>query len=336
MFVQKLMMGAAGFVLVLLLIGFALPRESRFVVAATIDAPAATVFVLVNDPRRIQFWSTLAGNDTEPHYSGPPNGKGATMAWDGPSSGSGTLAIVDSRPYSYVELKLNDGDAGEAVSWFELAAGPGRTDVRWGFAHDYGLNVIGRYVGLLATGILRRDYAERLERLEQLAESLPAADFSHLNIESARVDEVPLAVMTFTSATDAATLAAALGKAYFDIMQYVDRHRLQAAGPPRLILRDYVGASRLFDAGIPLGELPDPLPPDDRVRIVRSDAGPALKATHVGSYDRLGEVHRKMVAYLAAAGIERAGAPWESYVNDAADVPESALITEIYYPIAAD
>lgn len=330
------MMGAAGFVLVLLLIGFALPRESRFVVAATIDAPAATVFVLVNHPRRIQFWSALAGTDTEPRYSGPPGGVGATMAWDDPASGAGTLTIVDSRPYSYVELTLNDGDAGEATSWFELAARPGGTDVRWGFAHDYGVNVIGRYVGLLATGILRRDYAARLAQLQQLAESLPPADFGRLDVERVRVDAVPLVVTTFASATDAATLEARLDEAYFDIMQFVDRHRLRVAGPPRLILRDYVGASRLFDAGIPLGETPEALPRDERVRVVHSDAGPALKATHVGPYGRLGEVHRQMAAYLAAAGIERAGAPWESYVNGAADVPDTALITEVYYPVATD
>ena len=35
-------------------------------------------------------------------------------------------------------------------------------------------------------------------------------------------------------------------------------------------------------------------------------------------------------------GIDRDGAPWESFVSDPAAVRESALVTEIYYPISTD
>lgn len=332
--VQKLMLGAAGFVLLLLAIGFALPRESRFVVSTTVDAPAATVFVLVNDPRRIQLWSDFAGDDGEPQYSGPRDGTGAAMSWDSPASGAGTLSIVASRPWSYVELRLNDGDTGEAVSWFELVTGPGTTDVRWGFAHDYGFNVVGRYVGLLATGILRRDYINRLDNLKELAESLPRADFSRLDIEHVQVEGVPMAVLEITVAPEPAELAASLGRAYFEITQFIDRYELHAAGPPRLILRDFRGASRRYDAAIPVSPLPEAAPTADRIRIVTSYSGPALRVVHTGAYDRLGETQRKIDAYLTATGTERASAPWESYVSDPADVPTAALITELYYPIA--
>ncbi len=330
------MLGAAGLVLLLLAIGFALPRESRFVVSAGVDAPAATVFVLVNDPRRIQLWSGLAGDAADTQFSGPRDGIGASMSWDNPASGSGTLTIVDSRPWSHVELRLNDGDTGEATSWFELVPGPGTTEVRWGFAHDYGFNVIGRYVGLLATGILRHDYVDRLDNLRELAESLPRADFSRMDMERVQVAATPLAVMSFTSSPDPTAIAATLGQAYFDITQYIDRHGLQAAGPPRLVLRDFVGALRRFDAAIPVSATPEPPPADDRIRIVTSPAGPALKVIHTGPYARLGDTHRKIAAYVAAAGLDRDGAPWEAFVRDPADVPESALITEVYYPLVAD
>jgi effector-binding domain-containing protein len=38
-------------------------------------------------------------------------------------------------------------------------------------------------------------------------------------------------------------------------------------------------------------------------------------------------------AYLAALGIERNGAPWESYVSDPGKMPEEDLLTYVYYPI---
>ena len=330
------MLAVAGLVLLLLAVGFALPRESRFVVSATVDAPAATVFVLVNDPRRIQLWSALAGDDAEPSYSGPRDGIGATMAWDSPASGRGTLTIVDSRPWNAVELRLNEGDAGEATTWFELVPGTGTTEVRWGFAHDYGFNVVGRYVGLLATGILRRDYVNRLGKLKDLAESLPRADFGNLDVERVDVAGTPLVAMTFTAAPDPDAVASALDRAYFDISQYIDRSGLQVTGPPRLILRDFVGSLRSFDAAIPVALATETPPPDERIRIIHSYSGPALKVIHTGAYARLGDTHRSIAAYLAAAGIDRAGAPWESFVSEPADVPESARVTEIYYPLDAD
>lgn len=330
------MLGAAGFVLLLLAIGLALPRESRFVVATAIDAPAATVFVLVNDPRRIRLWSGFGGDDTEPEFAGPRDGSGASMAWDSPATGTGTLTIVDSRPWDYVELKLNDGDTGEAVSWFELVPGPGTTDVRWGFTHDYGFNVIGRYFGLLATGILRRDFVTRLEQLQQLAESLPRADFSRAGIERVDVEAVPLAVLSMASRPDPESIAAMLDRAYFEITRFVDRHSLRAIGPPRLILREFVGASRNLDAAIPVSGAPSEPMSDERVRVLAGYQGTAIRAVHLGAYDGLGETHRQIAAYLAAAGLERNGAPWESYVNDPADVPEAALVTDIYYPVIID
>jgi effector-binding domain-containing protein len=45
--------------------------------------------------------------------------------------------------------------------------------------------------------------------------------------------------------------------------------------------------------------------------------------------------HGKIAAYLAALGIERAGDAWESYVSDPTRVPESELLTYIYYPISS-
>jgi effector-binding domain-containing protein len=53
----------------------------------------------------------------------------------------------------------------------------------------------------------------------------------------------------------------------------------------------------------------------------------------VGSYRRLTATHRKISAYLAALGIERNGAAWESYVSDPRKVREDELLTYVYYPI---
>ena len=71
------------------------------------------------------------------------------------------------------------------------------------------------------------------------------------------------------------------------------------------------------------------------VRIGETYSGPAIRVRHKGSYRTLGTTHGKIAAYLAALGIKRAGDAWESYVSDPTRVPESELVTYIYYPISS-
>ncbi len=150
---QKVLFGVGAFVALLLLGGLALPSHSRFVVTTDIDAPRATVFALVNDMRRKDLWSPVTATDPNARiiFSGPARGVGSTITWDGSIAGSGTQSITVSRPFEFVETVINAGEAGESRTWFELADGVGFTRVLWGFEHDYGLNIVGRYLGLMVT-----------------------------------------------------------------------------------------------------------------------------------------------------------------------------------------
>jgi DNA gyrase inhibitor GyrI len=129
-------------------------------------------------------------------------------------------------------------------------------------------------------------------------------------------------------------MAAALGDAYFRILNFIDAHALQTAGAPLSIIRSFDGNRLQFDAAIPVRGVVDSTPRDAAgVKLGRSYAGNVLRVVHQGSYRSLGETQRKIAAYLAAHGIERNGDIWESYVNDPATVPESEILTEIYYPV---
>ena len=57
---------------------------------------------------------------------------------------------------------------------------------------------------------------------------------------------------------------------------------------------------------------------------------------HTGTYRQLGATHRKIAAYLAAAGLDRNGDAWETYISDPTRVPEAQLLTDVYYPVRND
>ncbi len=330
------MYGVGGLLAVLIIIGFALPAQSRFVVSAEVNAPAATVFALVNDMRRVDVWMPISDLDPNAQviFSGPARGVGSTRTWDGVVAGSGTQAIVESRPHAYVETRLNMGEPGETRTWFELTDGGTRTLVSWGFEHDYGLNLIGRYVGAMITGVIRREYEQGIADLKEYAESLPAANFGDLEIEQIVVDSQDIALRPASSAPDPAAMSEAMGEAYFEILTYIDLHGLADAGAPLAIMRRPRGSELRFDAAIPVRGVNDDTPGvDGAVRLDRTYEGAVIRVRHTGPYRTLGETHRKILAYLAVLGIEQNGDPWESFVSDAAETPEAQLLTWIYYPI---
>jgi carbon monoxide dehydrogenase subunit G len=334
--VQKFLYGIGAFVALLIIIGLALPRYGRVEVTTTIDAQPAAVFALVNDFRRVQLWSPR--NATDPNarvvFSGPNRGVGATVTWDGIIAGSGTQTITGSRPWEHVATIMNAGDAGEARTWFDVVPQDGGTLVTWGFEHDHGLNLVGRYMAPLLSGVLRREHEHALAALRELAETLPRTDFSDLDYEHLTAEAQQIAYRTTSSASDPGSISEAMGRAYFEILSFIDRHGLAEAGAPLSIARGFAGAALRFDAAIPVRGVNDNTPRESNgVRLGFTQSGPVIRVRHVGSYRSLGTTHRKIAAYMAALGIERNGDPWETYVSDPTKVDEAGLLTFVYYPV---
>ncbi len=333
---HKVLYGVLASIGVLILIGFALPRTHRVEVSTEIDAPPATVFALVNDFRRFTLWAPWVETDPNARfmYSGNSRGEGATVTWDGAVIGSGVQTIVESRPFDYVGIVMNPGETGEARSWFRLAPGAGSTMVHWGFEADYGMNIVGRYFASMLGGVVARDYEAGLAKLKEMAESLPADDFSGLEVEHLVVEPVDIAYLPTVSRPEPSVMSEAMGQAYFRILSFIDEHGLEDAGAPLSITRGFRGAELVFDSAIPVRGLDDNTPRDGAgVKIGKTYGGPVIRVRHVGAYRDLAATHRKITAYLAALGIERNGDPWESYVSDPGKVAEDDLVTLIYYPI---
>lgn len=333
---QKVLYWVLASIAVVIVIGFALPRTHQVEVSTEIDAQPATVFALVNDFRRFSLWAPWA--DTDPNarfiYSGNNRGTGAAMTWDGAIIGSGTQVITESRAFEYVGIEMNPGEAGEARSWFRLAPGVGTTLVHWGFEVDHGVNIVGRYFASMLGSVVARDYQAGLTNLKELAESLPRADFSDIEIEHLVVEPIEIAYLPTTSRPEPAAISEAMGAAYFEILTFIDEHGLQDAGAPMSITRTFSGSELVFDSAIPVRGVSDVTPRDGTtVKLGKTYGGPVIRVRHVGSYRDLSTTHRKITAYLAALGIERNGAAWESYVSDPGNTPEARLLTYVYYPI---
>jgi effector-binding domain-containing protein len=256
------------------------------------------------------------------------------MTWDGLILGTGTQVITASQPYEHVSIAINPGEPGAAQSWFDLVDTGTATAVHWNFEADYGYNLVARYTALLIRSVIKKDYEHGLSKLRDIAESLPRADFADLDIERLVVASNTIALLATSSAPDPTSMSEAMGKAYFEILNFIDDNNLEEAGAPISILRSVNASELRFDAAIPVrGVVDDSVSNSAGVRIGETHAGVVLRARHAGSYRDLAQTHRKIAAYLAALGIERNGTAWESYVSDPSKVAEPDLVTYVYYPV---
>jgi hypothetical protein len=106
--------------------------------SAVIEAPAETIFPLINNFRQWTKWSPWEQRDPalKRSYSGADSGKGAVYAWEGNKNvGSGRMEILDASTPSKITIKLDFLKPFEAHNTAEFAFVPERdaaaTNVIW-------------------------------------------------------------------------------------------------------------------------------------------------------------------------------------------------------------
>ena len=323
----------------LIAIGIFLPSKIHLQRTIEISAPAASIFALLDDLDQTGKWSPWVAKDPNAlvAVSSPSRGAGASITWTGQVVGHGRQVITESHAYDRVVSTLYLGNRHPANSTLELRKSKTGILVTWSFDDDFGLDLFRRYSGLLTDKVVGTDYQQGLGRLKTMAEYLPKTDFSDLEIEHLNIEATNIVYLTVTSAPQASAISTALGEAYFELLNFIDKYQLAKSGAPMSIGGTFVGTKLQFDAAIPVSGLTDSTPRNTfGVKIGKTYAGPVIRARHFGSYHKLGETHDKLAAYLLAYGIKRNGSAWETYVNKPSRVEDQDLLTYVYYPIRED
>jgi len=333
---KKILLSSGGIILLIIVVGIFLPSRPKVERDILVDARIATIFALLNDFRQVSKWSPLLEGDPNAQIDigGPQRGVGASITWNGHIIGQGRQTILESVPYGRIAVQFELGDQSPATATFSLSSEDDMTRVTWHHESDHGFNIVARYLGLIQGSIFGREQEDGLSRLQELAENLPGADFSDIEIEQLVVEAANIAYLTTTSIPEATAISEAMGAAYFSILNFIDEHGLDDAGAPLSITRTFSGSELVFDAAIPVRGLSAATPrAGESVKLGTTYAGPVIRVKHIGPYRTLGRTHDKIAAYLAALGIERNGDAWESYIGDPTRTDESQLLTYVYYPV---
>jgi hypothetical protein len=157
----------------LVVVGFLLPSGYRVERSIVIDADREHVHALVSDLRRWPEWTPWQEIDPTIRtvYGEKTTGVGAHQVWSG-ESGGGELTFIRCDPDTGIVYEMHFGeDRNRSLSSIEYEAVPEGTRVTWAMAGDFGLNLAGRYVGLMMDRMVGGMFEDGLRRLKARAEA---------------------------------------------------------------------------------------------------------------------------------------------------------------------
>ena len=171
----KVLLWIAGFAIVLLLVGFFLPKNVKIARTATIHAKPAAVFNLLNNLSTYDQW--MPWNRLDPlwkvQYASQTSGAGAWYKWESTNSkvGKGKLTITEAVANQKVVTKLEfEGfDEPSYGGWLMEPEG-NNTRLTWYMNSAMGNNPAYRWMGLLMDKMLGPQFDTGLANIAQLAD----------------------------------------------------------------------------------------------------------------------------------------------------------------------
>jgi effector-binding domain-containing protein len=151
-------------------------------------------------------------------------------------------------------------------------------------------------------------------------------------IERRTLAEQPILFMT--RRVERSEIAAAIGAFLPQVLGYAMKTGAAIASPPLCRYGEMSpGAGMRLDAGIAVAS---PASGAGEIRSGTLPAGPVATTIHAGPYDRLSEAYAALEKWMADNNLKPGGDPWEVYLTDPSQVPDSVnWRTEVNWPILA-
>ena len=323
------------FLIITLLISLFLPSSFQLERKIIIDADKEQIFKQVNDLKNWKNWSPWALKDKsiyddERAYSIPSSGKGATFEWDSDVDdvGSGKMEIIKSRPYKYIENKIDFGMAQSQGTWQFNDADDG-IEVIWAMNINLGFNPVSKFYGLFMEDEIGPDFELGLKRLKSYAENLPKIHRVEVEKKKLEKDQWFLSIRDTVNQMEMNNIH---GKSYAKINKYMDDHGIESTEVPLTIYHFWSDTLVDIEIGIPVND--STITGNDEIKLNKIKSGYVVTATHYGPYERLPETYFGINEWMRKNKVVVTGPPWESYITDPATEPDpEKWKTAIFFPV---
>ena len=173
---KKILLGLAALIVVFLVVVALQPSHFHIERTASISAPPAAVFALVNDFHRWDAWSPWAKLDPsmKTTFEGPAIGTGSIYSWAGNDKvGEGRMTLTESRPNESIKIKLEfiKPFASTCDTAFTFKPQGGQTGVVWTMDGENNFIAKGFCLFMSMDKHVGGDFERGLAKMKSVAES---------------------------------------------------------------------------------------------------------------------------------------------------------------------
>jgi len=314
---------------VVLIVAFFLPKEVSISQSGFIKAKPSVVFRQINSMENYTKWSPFDEDSTMANtFEGPEIGVGSIRKWNSEKSGTGSIEVTESLPYSKVVNLVKFDPSGIAEETWTIEPNQDGVDVNWNL-RVYDLSYpMGRLFGYFIEDMMAPMQKKGIENLRVLCEALPVPP----DIEVVDVHATPSLIIY--DSTTVSGIGSMLEKNYGLLMNYILKNKIQIAGAPFAIYHNWDpnGIIRI-SAGIPVV---GPVAGKGFIQYYEIPSGKAVFAEHIGGYNTEA-THYAIDDYLKDFNLKTADYIWEAYITDPSEEPDSTKwVTDIYYPLVGE
>ena len=305
-----------------------LPSSAETKQSETINTPALTVFKQVNNLQNWEQWSPLKQKKPELEftYEGSELGVGAVQIWK-VNSKEKIMKIVESQPYQRILMeKITYADETPVDVFWTFVEKDGKTDVTWGINVEELSYPFGRFMAFTMSDKTEKYFKQGLENLKKYCENLPP----YPKVEITKTQEI--IGLAIKDSANANTMGQKMSEMYGELMTYTFKKKIQMAGYPFTIWYSWdMDKPMVFAAAIPMIKKYDG---KGRIFPIKIAPTEAVTALHKGSYNSSDFTWMAIDEFIKEHKLVSAGDPWETYITDPTNEPDtSKWETRLYWPI---
>lgn len=312
---------------VLLTLPIIMPDKAETSESIFIESNAQTVFRQVNNLQNWSKWSPFNfGNpQIESVYDGPAIGVGSRHMWKSEDMGDGSMTILISKPYEFIQILLDMKEGGIALDEWVFEEKEGGVQVTWTLKLSDLKYPFHRYFGFFLESMMKPMQEKGLEKLKEVSEITR----NSISIELLEIESQPS--VTILDSAMMNDLGTKMQLNFSEIDIFMKRARIQSSGNSFAMFYNWDENKPVkFQVGYPVSE---EVKESGRVNYSLRPAGKALKGIYIGPYAFSAQAHYDIDEYISEFGYMQSKMPiWEEYVIGPKDnIDSTKWETHIYY-----
>jgi effector-binding domain-containing protein len=312
---------------VLLTLPIIMPDKAETSESIFIESNAQTVFRQVNNLKNWSNWSPFNFDNPqmESVYDGPEFGVGSRHIWKSEEMGNGSMIVLTSIPYEFIQILLDMKEGGRALDEWIFEEKEGGVHVTWTLKLSELKYPFYRYFGFFLGSMMKPMQEKGLIKLKEVSELSKKS----IPIELVEIESQP-SVVIFDSAM-MNEMGTKMHLNFSEIDLYMKRAKIQSSGYSFAMYYNWDKNKPIkFGVGYPVSE---EVKESGRVNFFSRPAGNALKGKYTGPYSSSAQAHLDFDKYIEEFGYKQSQMPiWEEYITGPnEEVDSTRWITHIYY-----